>query len=1120
MVALLYSLVKRPWNLVFLILSAPLLIPPAFADDTEIYTDLQQCSTVSQEKYRFVFIVDNSGSMSPSEFTASRRTINATITEVLNSDLNDIKVAVVQYGTQHWTREHTYNITVPFTDDAATATNWNRHYGTGSPNWRYFQDHQPGSLSKMRRDNVYAAGGALDVSEATNVQFVFFTDALRDYYNGCCSSLVSTGSPHHNLAGVLPGFGEYDVLKDGSILPNGIKGQFTILHVPPGGSWYAPASRAAAAIASPGGNYTGQVEYNAGDPEGPGSKPRRYIQGTFAVSDTTKIVELIKQVIEEVKTITFTNNAPAISVNAFNQLRHRNELYYGVFQPSTAPKWGGNVKKYSIGSDGVILDANGSPAIDPATGSIKEDARSYWSSEVDGNEVNKGGFRSMLSAARTVYTDASALESGGSGLVSVQANTPLRFDSMGLGSVSGSICEEAADRVANSITVSRSATEVETGLPVDGATDVKLTLTTSGNVRTEVRAKDLAGNPISSVCQQTYTGGSAVQECTATLPASASSIDLVLEALAPSSTSFVEYALEYNIDGTAGASVCTTLADDRTDLLNWVRGVDVFNEDGDSSFSDPNLFAADPLHAKPFVITYAGSSAATAKDVVFEADNLGSLRAIDPSDGDEIWSYIPEQHLDNLRKYALNKAGSPKPYGLDGEISIVQREASSSTPSSFLLREVTLYIGERRGGRNYYAIDASNAHIGTAPSVDWKILGGVQPEFSDLGQTWSEMIPAKIKTSCNSLGESCTETEVLIFSGGYDEAYDIDGPLPTNTIGNAIYIVDLATGGQNFFWSAGNNSDDRSEHTHKLGLAMNHSIAASPSVIDSDGDGAVDMLFAIDVSGDIWRVDFDNTKSAASNQLATGGRIADLSPSGENRRFYAPLDISRSDPSAGDDRFNIVVGSGYRAHPNNLSEPTNRIYVVYDQYTSKRRMGSAAETLRYKYVAGGSGSVIQASDLVNVDSLSGVPSYGYYKDLSGNGEKILQSAVTFNNVVIVSSFMPAQDGDSTCGVGGGRTYFLNLGSGKSVFSEEWVDLKRPGLPPEATVLHLPNIVVCIGTECVTPEPVESDDSETDECEEGNYDPDSFDSALQAAVSAAACGLEKGRAFRTHWRENR
>ncbi len=1091
----------------------------AQADDTEIYTDLQQCSTVSQEKYRFIFIVDNSGSMSPHEFTASRNTINATITEVLNSDLNDIKVAVVNYGTHHWTKEHTYNVTVPFTDNVATATNWNRHYGTGSPNWRYFQDHQPGSLSKMRQDNVYGSGGQLDVSDASNVQFVFFTDALRDYYWGCCSSLVATGSPNHNLAGVLPGFGEYDVLKNGSVLPNGLEGQFTILHVPPGGSWYAPASRAAAAIASPGGNYTGDVEFNSGDPEGPGSKPRRYIQGTFAVTDTTKIVELIKQVIEEVKTITFTNNAPAISVNAFNQLRHRNELYYGVFQPSTAPKWGGNVKKYRLSADGVILDANNSPAIDDVTGSIKDEAKSYWSTEVDGNEVGKGGFRNHLSSSRTVYTDASALGGTGTGLINLQATTQLSFESLGLGTQTGSICEEAADRVANSVTVPATRTQFEFTLPVDGSSGVELTFTTSENVRTEIRYTRTGGGT-GTVCTQDYTGGTAVQQCSANLPGNAVSIDLFLEALSPSSSTFVEYALEYNVNHAASASVCHSLVEKRTDLLNWVRGVDVFNEDGDSSFVDPHQFAADPLHAKPFVITYAGSTESNAKDVVFEADNMGSLRALDPKNGDEIWSYIPEQHLDNIRQYALNKAGAPKPYGLDGEISIVQREAASSTPANFSLREVSLYMGERRGGRNYYAIDASNAHTGAAPKVNWKINGGQEAKFSDLGQTWSAMVPAKIKTSCNSLGKSCTETEVLIFTGGYDEAYDIDGTLPSNTIGNAIFIVDLATGGANFFWSAGNNSDDRSVHSHKLGLNMQHSIAATPTVIDSDGDGAVDILFAIDVSGDIWRIDFDNTKSAASSQLATGGRIAELSPDGENRRFYAPMDVSRSDPGSGDDRFNIVVGSGYRAHPNNTSEPTNRIYAVYDQYTSKRRMGSLSEAARYRYVNNGTRS-IRASDLVNVDSLSGVPDYGYYKDLTGNGEKILQTAVTFNNVVIVSSFLPAQEGDSTCGVGGGRTYFLNLGTGESVFSEEWVDLKRPGLPPEATVLHLPNIVVCIGTECTKSEPIEPDpDSDEDPCDKGNYDAGSFDSALQAAVSAATCGLEKGRAFRTHWRENR
>jgi len=68
---------------------------PACADDTEIF-EAHNC-----EKYRFVFIVDNSGSMSPTEFFQSKSTIDAVISEVLNSDLGEVQVAVVQYGSNN-----------------------------------------------------------------------------------------------------------------------------------------------------------------------------------------------------------------------------------------------------------------------------------------------------------------------------------------------------------------------------------------------------------------------------------------------------------------------------------------------------------------------------------------------------------------------------------------------------------------------------------------------------------------------------------------------------------------------------------------------------------------------------------------------------------------------------------------------------------------------------------------------------------------------------------------------------------------------------------------------------------------------------------------------------------
>ncbi|MFK8020180.1 MAG: hypothetical protein AB8B86_10455 [Pseudomonadales bacterium] len=1122
-----------------LLLTALFAALPAMADDTEIYTDVSACATVNQEKYRFVFIVDNSGSMSSWEFAASKATIDATITEVLNSDLDDIQVAIVNYGTNHNTREHKFDVTVPFTNDIATATNWGRHYGPGSPRFWDLQDHQPASLAVMRQANIYAAGGVLDVSEATNVQFVFFTDALRDYPWGCCSSLVSTGSANHNLGNTLLGFGEYNVLKDGSILPNGLQAQFTILHVPPGGSWYAPASRAAAAIASPGGNYTGDVEWNAGDPEGPGSKPRRYVQGTFGVSDASKILELIQQVIEEVKGITYTNVAPAVSVNAFNQLQHRDELYYSIFQPKLSARWQGNIKKFRITPEGLLVDSTASPAIDGSSGSIREDAQSFWSNVVDGAEVELGGMREQLTNSRNVYTDGSALTSSSSGEVKLQTNSQVRYEALGIGTTVGSACVEGADRNGETITVTSDGVLAEDPpLGVDGGRII-LSFTTTEEVFAEVRYTRTSG-PDGTVCASNYVASGTAHVCEAALPGNADSITLWFDAVAIPST--VDYMIEYNLPAVPVPTACPTLAEKRTELLSWLLGQDVYNDDGDTSYTDANNFAPDPLHGKPFVITYSGSDTSNAKDVLFGTDNMGILRAIDPKDtlGTEKWAYIPEEHLDNVREYAGNKAGSRKIYGFDGEVSVLQRESSTSTPSNFQLSEVNLFLGERRGGRNYYSLDVSNADksFGT-PQLKWKIKPTDDSRFGGMGQTWSAMLPRKIKTNCSALGTGCTEIEVLIFAGGYDPIYDDASDVPNSTLGNAIYIVDLATGGDVFFWSAGNSNPSGTttvvsgSHSHNLELDIDHSIVATPTTVDTDGDGSIDLIFAIDISGKIWRIDFNQTAdSAASSDWSSGGKIATLSGSGDKRRFYNPIDISRSHARSGRDNFNLVVGSGYRAHPNDFDEAENRLYVVFDPYTKRRRLISSLESNRYNYVKTGptSSRAIIVSDLtrkvVGGTGPTALPDHGFYIALSqGEGEKILQRAVTFNDTVIVSSFIPAQPGTEDCAVGEGRSYFLNVGTGNSVFSEPFVDLVHPGIPPEVTILHLPQIAVCIGTECVSPgdtptDPTKGDGSSEPICDDASaFEADGFASALQAAVTAATACVPKGRAFRSSWREN-
>ncbi len=87
--------------------------------------------------------------------------------------------------------------------------------------------------------------------------------------------------------------------------------------------------------------------------------------------------------------------APGATVNQFNRLTHRNDIYFSLFKPKENPLWDGNLKKYHLktfnGDTVKLVDANEQPAVDPSSGFFSSSSQSVWSDVVDGNEVYRGG---------------------------------------------------------------------------------------------------------------------------------------------------------------------------------------------------------------------------------------------------------------------------------------------------------------------------------------------------------------------------------------------------------------------------------------------------------------------------------------------------------------------------------------------------------------------------------------------------------------------------------------------------------------------------------------------------------------------------------------------------------
>ncbi|WBA81051.1 VWA domain-containing protein [Endozoicomonas sp. GU-1] len=251
----------------------------------------------------------------------------------------------------------------------------------------------------------------------------------------------------------------------------------------------------------------------------------------YRAEDANQLSQAFADIMVRVNAESTSFAAPTVPVNAFNSLESTDELFYTVFAPSSGPDWTGNLKRYRLGDDNQIYDANGNLAIDPVTGFFSDNAQSFWSAAPDGKVVTAGGAASLLDPERPVFTN------------------------------------------------------------LTGDRDVELS----------------------------------------------SDSNKVHEA------NFVAFP-----DGTLGVGAGMF---DKMSLLQWARGYDVDDDDGDGVLIESRFSMGDPIHTQPVIVTYNpwGWHGDVDKTIFFTT-NDGFLHAVDTS-GYTTFSFIPRDLLSNLRMY-------------------------------------------------------------------------------------------------------------------------------------------------------------------------------------------------------------------------------------------------------------------------------------------------------------------------------------------------------------------------------------------------------------------------------------------------------------------------------------
>lgn len=359
----------------------------------------------------------------------------------------------------------------------------------------------------------------------------------------------------------------------------------------------------------------------------------------------------------------------------------------------------------------------------------------------------------------------------------------------------------------------------------------------------------------------------------------------------------------------------------------------------------------------PVTVVYDHPGGVTHATIIAPASD-GSVRAVDAVTTAPLWTFTPPE-----------LATASATTGLLTDLRVLRFDANGDGVIDVGTGDkVWLYFGLRRAGAVYYALDISDrTHVHVLWRVDATTLNG-------LSSAWSTPTIARVRVAGASQNG---EHFVLIFGGGHDTAGG----------GNRVFMVDAATG--HLLWQ----------------IATMSPVPAGVAVLDTDADDYADRMYAVEITGRVWRFDIWNGHPSAT--LATGGVIADLRDptltAAAAPQFFNTPDVALIQPRGGTPYYNIAVGA-------------DRFYAIRDRLPFDARSQASYDA----------GTPILFTDLVAVSGSTPLaPDAPGWTFALGAGEQVAASAITANGVVMFTTFHQTAV-SSTCVVTGSTRIYAVL----------------------------------------------------------------------------------------------
>ena len=381
---------------------------------------------------------------------------------------------------------------------------------------------------------------------------------------------------------------------------------------------------------------------------------------------------------------------------------------------------------------------------------------------------------------------------------------------------------------------------------------------------------------------------------------------------------------------------------------------------------------------------------------VYAGANDGMLHGFAQASGDEILAYIPNSLFSTTAAgglHFLTDPGYTHKYYVDQTPTVSDAYIRTTTAGSRSWKTV-LVGGLRGGGRGLFALDVTDptafSETGTAPQdvVMWEFDNA---DDADLGYTYSQPIIVPLQGSGNSIRWAA------ILGNGYNDTGS----------GEAKLFILFLEEGLDGVWDQ--SAGDYIEITTGVGTTADRNGLASPAVIDENGDGWADRVYAGDLKGNMWAFDLSgaNTGNWDVAYQASGSPVPLFTAEANQQITSTPVIVRNSDiPTAANNSPNTLVIFGTGQYLTSADISTTNAQAMYGVWDNGTTQLDQTDLVEQTITAGTSSGGVPGRTLSNNTVDYTGTAQGWYINLPTSGERSVTDAVIRDGLVFFNTTIP------------------------------------------------------------------------------------------------------------------